>query len=229
MGLKADHVPWVPSNGAAPAMQDLAAGGIDIVTCSVPEARAMIDAGKARSLAVMAPERNPAFKDVPTLKEAAGHRLLGRRLARHRRARRACRRRSPTKLTAALKKVYDSKEFKDFMSNRGFGMVWGDAAQFAKFMDDGNTKMGDAMKAAGRRRLAKSAAMSDFHLSRERGEVNGDKGSLCVFPIVSRDCFSSSLARLRRTAGGCFRRCPASPSVRTCFLSSSASGSRSAG
>src|SRR5262245_58411172 len=31
MGLKADAVPWVPSNGAAPAMQDLAAGGIDIV------------------------------------------------------------------------------------------------------------------------------------------------------------------------------------------------------
>ena len=54
-----------------------------------------------------------------------------------------------TKLTAALKKAYDSKEFKDFMSNRGFGVVWGDAAQFAKFMDEGNAKMGDAMKAAG--------------------------------------------------------------------------------
>src|SRR5436190_7396997 len=61
MGLKPSHVPWVPSNGAAPAMQDLAAGGIDIVTCSVPEAKSMIDAGKARSLAVMAPQRNPAF------------------------------------------------------------------------------------------------------------------------------------------------------------------------
>src|SRR5918992_3996785 len=72
MGLEPDHVAWVPSNGAAPAMQDLAAGGIDIVPCSVPEARAMIEAGKARSLAVVAAERNPAFKDVPTLKEAAG-------------------------------------------------------------------------------------------------------------------------------------------------------------
>src|SRR5262245_45886649 len=72
MGLKPDHVAWVPSNGAAPAMQDLAAGGLDLVTCSVPEARAIIEAGKARSLAVMAAERNPAFKDVPTLKEAMG-------------------------------------------------------------------------------------------------------------------------------------------------------------
>ena len=53
------------------------------------------------------------------------------------------------KLTAALKKVWDSKEFKDFMSSRGFGVTWGDAAEFAKFMDEGNKKMGVAMKAAG--------------------------------------------------------------------------------
>ena len=31
MGLAANHVAWVPSNGAAPAMQDLAAGGLDLV------------------------------------------------------------------------------------------------------------------------------------------------------------------------------------------------------
>ena len=68
MGLKADHVRWVPSNGAAPAMQDLAAGGLDFTTCSVPEARAMLDAGRARSLAVMAPERLSAFPSIPTLR-----------------------------------------------------------------------------------------------------------------------------------------------------------------
>jgi tripartite-type tricarboxylate transporter receptor subunit TctC len=153
MGLKADHVPWVPSNGAAPAMQDLAAGGIDIVTCSVPEAKAMIDAGKARSLAVMAPQRNAAFADVPTLKEAANiDYSVGawRGIA----APKGLPADMATKLTAALKKAYDSKEFKDFMGSRGFGMVYADAAGFAKFMDDGNKKMGEAMKAAG---LAKSA------------------------------------------------------------------------
>ena len=35
------------------------------------------------------------------------------------------------------------------MSNRGFGTVWGDAAEFANFMDEGDAQMGDAMKAAG--------------------------------------------------------------------------------
>ena len=72
LGLKADHVRWVPSNGAAPAMQDLAAGGLDFTTCSVPEARAMLDAGRARSLAVMAPARLSAFPNIPTLQEAMG-------------------------------------------------------------------------------------------------------------------------------------------------------------
>jgi tripartite-type tricarboxylate transporter receptor subunit TctC len=148
MGLKPDHVAWVPSNGAAPAMQDLAAGGLDLVTCSVPEARALIDAGKARSLAVMAAERNPAFKDVPTLKEAmgidyttgawrgiAGPKGIPADVA--------------SALTAALKKVNESAEFKEFMGNRGFGIKWADGPGFAKFMDEGNKAMGVAMKAAG--------------------------------------------------------------------------------
>jgi tripartite-type tricarboxylate transporter receptor subunit TctC len=153
MGLKADHVPWVPSQGAAPAMQDLAAGGIDLVTCSVPEAKAMIDAGRARSLAVMAPNRNPQFPDVPTLKEGAGiDYTVGawRGIAAPKGLPPAI----ATRLTAELKKVWDSKEFKDFMNGRGFGMVWADADGFARFMAEGNAKMGDAMRGAG---LAKAS------------------------------------------------------------------------
>jgi tripartite-type tricarboxylate transporter receptor subunit TctC len=148
MGLKPNHVAWVPSNGAAPAMQDLAAGGLDLVTCSVPEARAMIDAGKARSLAVMAPERNPAFKDVPTLKEALG---IDYTTAAWRGI--AAPKGLPAEIaaaaTAALKKVNDSSEFRDFMANRGFGVSWADGTGFASFMAKGDADMGVAMKAAG--------------------------------------------------------------------------------
>lgn len=148
MGLKPDHVRWVPLNGAAPAMQDLAAGGLDLVTCSVPEARAIIEAGKARSLAVMAAERNPAFKDVPTLKEAMGiDYTTGAWRAFV--APKGLPANIGSALTAALKKVNESKEFLDFMANRGFGVRWADAAGTAKFMDEGNKAMGVAMKAAG--------------------------------------------------------------------------------
>jgi tripartite-type tricarboxylate transporter receptor subunit TctC len=148
MGLEPDRVAWVPSNGAAPAMQDLAAGGIDIVPCSVPEARAMIEAGKARSLAVMAAERNPAFKDVPTLEEAAGiDYTVGawRGLA----GPKGVPKDIADTLTAALKRVWESQQFKDFMNARGFGMKWADAAGFAKFMAEGDAKMAAAMAAAG--------------------------------------------------------------------------------
>src|SRR6201991_2572827 len=141
-------VGWVPANGAAPAMQDLAAGGLDMTTCSVPEARAIIEAGKARSLAIMAPARNPSFPNVPTLKEEMGvnyatgaWRGIG--------APKGLPPEIASKMTAALKKVYDSAEFKDFMSNRGFGTVWGDGAEFGSFMDKGDAQMGTAMKAAG--------------------------------------------------------------------------------
>ena len=72
--LKIDpaSVPWVPSNGAAPGLQDLVAGGVEFVPCSLPEARSLIDAGKVRSLAVMASKRAALFPNVPTLKEATG-------------------------------------------------------------------------------------------------------------------------------------------------------------
>ncbi|CAH1657838.1 Secreted protein [Hyphomicrobiales bacterium] len=148
MGLKPDHVAWVPSNGAAPGMQDLAAGGVDIVTCSVPEARAMIDAGKAKSLAIMASARNPQFKDVPTLNETLGinysigaWRGIG--------APKGLPPEIAAKLTAALKKAFDSKDYQDFMNSRGFGMKFADGPGFAAFMAASDTSMASAMKAAG--------------------------------------------------------------------------------
>jgi tripartite-type tricarboxylate transporter receptor subunit TctC len=148
MGLKPDHVAWVPSNGAAPGMQDLAAGGVDIVTCSVPEARAMIDAGKAKALAIMAKERNPQFKDVPTLNETLGiNYSVGawRGIA----GPKGLPAEVQTKAIASLKKAFDSKEYQDFMNSRGFGMKFADQAGFTKFMDEGDKAMAAAMKAAG--------------------------------------------------------------------------------
>lgn len=148
MGLRADHVRWVPSNGAAPAMQDLAAGGVDMVTCSVPEARAIIEAGRARSLAVMAPARNPQFPNVPTLNESLGISYsvgAWRGMAAPLNTPPAV----AQALTAALQKVWNSDDFKTFMNARGFGMTWADAAGFAQHMERTDTNLGAAMRAAG--------------------------------------------------------------------------------
>src|SRR3954454_5198441 len=44
MGLGAEQVLWVPVEGAALGMQELAAGGVDPAACSLPEGKGMIDA-----------------------------------------------------------------------------------------------------------------------------------------------------------------------------------------
>lgn len=148
MGVKADHVRWVPSTGAAPAMQDLAAGGLDFTTNSVVEARAMLDAGRARSLAVMAAARLSAFPNVPTLKEAMG---LDWQIGAWRGI--AGPKGVPAEVGAvlapALGKVFRSKEYEDFMNARGFGLLYADAEGFARHLEQSDRQLGEAMRAAG--------------------------------------------------------------------------------
>jgi tripartite-type tricarboxylate transporter receptor subunit TctC len=141
-------VPWVPAQGAAPSLLQLVAGTVDIVPCSVPEARALIEAGKVRSLAVMDDERNPVFKDVPTTKQAvnSGWTISAWRIIAGPKGLPAP---IQQRLVQALKKAYDSKEYKDFMDGRGFRMVWGGPDEAAKLMAKSNNDMGAVMKAVG--------------------------------------------------------------------------------
>jgi tripartite-type tricarboxylate transporter receptor subunit TctC len=69
-GVGADHVRWVPSQGGAPALQDVVAGGTTMFSGSPAEAKSLADAGQVRILALMSDARSPAFPDVTTLKEA---------------------------------------------------------------------------------------------------------------------------------------------------------------
>jgi tripartite-type tricarboxylate transporter receptor subunit TctC len=141
-------VPWVPSNGAAPGLQDLVAGGVEFVPCSLPEARSLIEAGKVRSLSVMDSQRAALFPNVPTLKEATGSSWATgawRGIAAPKGLPPAV----ATRLEASVKKAYDSKEYKDFMTQRGFGMLWGSSGDFAKFMAKGDADMKAVMTAVG--------------------------------------------------------------------------------
>lgn len=148
MGLTPNHVTWVPSEGAAPAMQDLAAGGVDIVTCSLPEARGMIDAGRARSLAIMAPERLADFPDLPTLNEALG---VSYEMAAWRGV--AAPKDMPAEIASMLSdtlaEIAADPEYTGFMAGRGFGVRHLGPEEFAAFMAGANAQMGEAMAAAG--------------------------------------------------------------------------------
>ncbi|ARA92667.1 hypothetical protein AWN76_005475 [Rhodothermaceae bacterium RA] len=68
-GLPESALPWVPSQGAAPALQELLAGGVQVVTVALAETDALRKAGQVKVLGVMAEERLPGAPDVPTLKE----------------------------------------------------------------------------------------------------------------------------------------------------------------
>ncbi len=147
-GLDPQKTTWVPSQGAAPGLQDLVAGGVQIVPCSIPEARSLIEAGKVRSLAVMSKERNPVFPKVPTLEQAIGSTYsLGawRGIA----GPKGLPSNVSKTLEAAMKKVYNSAEYKEFMNKRGLGMKWRDTKDFAAYLAENNAEFGKIMKSVG--------------------------------------------------------------------------------
>lgn len=146
--MEPGSVPWVPSQGAASGLQDLMAGGVQVVACSQPEARSLIDAGRVKSLVIMAPERSKLFPDVPTLKEATGSSwTIGawRGIA----GPKGLPKDVSDKLQAALKKVYESKEYQDFLTNRGFGGRFAEGEAFATFMSKSDADLGAVMKDVG--------------------------------------------------------------------------------
>lgn len=146
-GISIDALPWVPSNGAAPALQEMLAGGVQVVPCSLPEARSMIEAKKVKALAVMAEKRAELFPDVPTLKELGMDWSMG-----------AWRgitvpKGTPADVVAVLQKSVEkavaSDQFKKFMKDNGYGILFKPAAEFDKFMAQEDEVKGKLMKEAG--------------------------------------------------------------------------------
>lgn len=146
-GLSADAVKWVPSTGAAAALQELAAGGVDITTNSPAESLPMVQAGKARVLAVMADKRMEALPDVPTLKELGVDFDIGGWAGL------AAPPRTPDNileiLDKAVEKAAKSPEFMEFIKTSGFWYDYKGSKDFAKFLEREHERMGKLLKAGG--------------------------------------------------------------------------------
>ena len=141
-------VPWVPSNGAAPGLQDMVAGGVEIAPVSLPEARSLIDAGKVKSLAIMNDKPSALYPNVPTLKSAIGSdwsMAAWRGIVAPKGIPNDVR----DKLSGAIKKIAASKDYTDFMASRGFGVVYAGPDDFGKFMAKSDAELGATMKAVG--------------------------------------------------------------------------------
>jgi tripartite-type tricarboxylate transporter receptor subunit TctC len=141
-------LPWVPSNGAAPGLQDMVAGGVEVAPVSLPEARSLIDAGKVKSLAIMDARPSALYPNVPTLKSALGSdwtMAAWRGIV----APKGIPADARDKLAAAIRKIAASKEYTDFMASRGFGVIYAPPEEFAKFMAKSDAELGATMKAVG--------------------------------------------------------------------------------
>jgi tripartite-type tricarboxylate transporter receptor subunit TctC len=107
---------------------------IDAVAVSVPEVMAGIDAKKLKLLAVMGPERDKKFPNVPTLKEKGydieivgwGGFVVPKGTPDD----------IKKVLSDALKDSVASDSFKKFSAERGYTAAYMSSEEFTKFTDD---------------------------------------------------------------------------------------------
>lgn len=130
-GITFNHIPF---EGAAPAVTALMGKHIEAVTVNAGEVKAGVDAGKLKILAIMTPERDPAFPKVPTLIES------GIKLEFAGWGGFAAPKGTPQpvldKLAAALQKAASTDEFKNFIGSRGMVVRYRNAQDFSKFVDE---------------------------------------------------------------------------------------------
>lgn len=148
LGIKPDSSPWVASAGSAPAMQQLAAGAIDVVATSPAEAQALVDAGKVRTLALVSNERSANYPKLPTMPEAlnvqwsplpfrgvAGPAGLPKEVAE--------------KVATALADIVKDPEFVKLMTSRGFSVAYQDTAEFTKTVTQDAKELSETMALLG--------------------------------------------------------------------------------
>ncbi|MFE0753050.1 tripartite tricarboxylate transporter substrate binding protein [Inquilinus sp. NPDC058860] len=147
-GLDPAAVTWVPSQGAAPGLQDLVAGGVDLTPVSLPEARSLIDAGKVKALAIMDAEPSALYPSVPTLKSVTGSgwtmgawRGVG--------GPKGMPEDVTKKLTETIGRIVQGAEYQDMVKSRGFGTKVALGDEFAAYMKASNDALGEVMKATG--------------------------------------------------------------------------------
>ena len=128
-GMDPTSAIWISINGAGPSMQELNAGGVDFVCCSLPEADAMLAGDQVRCLGVMSELRVPGFEEVPTFVEQ-GHdwSIAGWRGV-------AAPRDTPPQrlevLSEALQEIANSEPLVEFMGNAGFNLSTEGPEEFA--------------------------------------------------------------------------------------------------
>lgn len=147
-GVAVDRIAWIPGQGAASGLTELASGGVDFQTLSLPEAAAMMDAGLVRPLAVLSPKPVPGFENVPLAGETVGHpvdggtwRALGGPAGLPEEAVRVW--------EEAVRQAVQSEAFRDAMQHANFGVKWMTAEDLGVLMRQHEDETKRVMSALG--------------------------------------------------------------------------------
>lgn len=144
-GLEPGRVKWVPSQGGAPALQEVAAGSITMFSGSPVEAKALLEAGQVRTLALMSDEPFEAFKGVPTAKEQGVDWVYANWFALV--APKGVPQEQREKLFEIAKRAHALPQVQDALKQRGIQPVWDEPGEFQtyvkEFSDKGNAILND--------------------------------------------------------------------------------------
>ncbi|WP_102106988.1 tripartite tricarboxylate transporter substrate binding protein [Oceaniglobus roseus] len=147
-GLPPDAIRWIPSQGAAPALQELIAGGVDVATPALSEGKGLIESGDVRALAYMHDSANSALPDVPLTSEtldsgwtlaafitAGGPAGMDENIA--------------CSYSKAMEEIFASDEWAEFKKNRGADVVQMPRDEIEPFVAKTDEDLGAVIKAVG--------------------------------------------------------------------------------
>jgi len=130
LGIPADSVLWIPTQGSGPAIVELLGGHVDVLTCSAPIADSQLE-GEFKLLAVMSDTRDQKYPDIPTLKELGINWSAG--TWRGITVPKGTPKEIIDSLYEKLSKIVASSEYKDLMKKAGFGIKVRDPEEFYNF------------------------------------------------------------------------------------------------
>ena len=115
--LTKTYMTHIPYRGTGPALTDLLAGTVDLTITTPPPLLPHIKSGKLKALMVTGKTRLPALPNIPTATEAGVPLVASSWFAVY--GRRACRPELQTRLSAAVRQVVETPEFRRRAEEQG--------------------------------------------------------------------------------------------------------------
>ena len=143
VGMEAIHVPL----GAERRISSLLGKEVEAICVPLPEVAPQVQAGQARILCMSTEERDPGFKDIPTMKELGYPAVM--ELFRGISAPKGTPAAVVSKLEEAFKKGAETPEFIEISKKNGFNINFMSKAEFEKYLVVQDKNVAEAIKVGG--------------------------------------------------------------------------------